>query len=196
MLVAWNPSDVLQSRGGAALHGIAWDPVILTSSTVYISQIHVPVRSRSTSAGMMADTIRSVTLQFGFSLKIPITHILLSLLRSSSFGRCAPVLPTRQCETTKSSIIKRTHVANFSSSLVSSPGFPACRTPGQSNQWLFFPLPSFFVLHSGARQNFFGKGVHIFHLVNRGICLGKQLRNVLPVNFSSEATGTMCMRKD
>ena len=41
MPVAWRPTDVLQSIGGAALHGIAWDPAILTFaySTVYISQI-------------------------------------------------------------------------------------------------------------------------------------------------------------
>ena len=65
---------------------------------------------------------------------------------------------------------------------------------GQLNQWLFFPSPPLFVLRSGARQNFFGKGVHTFQLVNRATCLGKQLRSVFPVYSSSEATGTMGMR--
>ena len=57
-----------------------------------------------------------------------------------------------------------------------------------------FPPPPLFVLRSGTRQNFFGKGVHTFHLVNRATCLGKQLRSVFPVYSSLEATGTMGMR--
>ena len=133
MLVAWSPTDVLQSIGGAALHGMAWDPAISTFvySTVYISQIHVPVCSRSSSSGMMDASIRRDAFP---SLKISTVYILKSILRLGSFCRYTPASPTLQRRTTKLLLNKRTHVANFSSSLVSSSGFPACRTLGQLNQ--------------------------------------------------------------
>ena len=163
MPVAWRPTDVLLSsvveQRCMALLGIllSW----LSSTALCISPKFYPlvVQGLLHLGWEMAWIYKTLSQKDSRWWSEPFTFFRWSY--ASRVLADIPLIRRYYKEVRQWLLTKRTHVAWTSGPwVVSSLGYPACRSLRQLNQWLFFPPPPIFVLRSGARQNFFGKGVH------------------------------------